>query len=552
MIMDFDEILNKCGNGERYQYVLLALYSYLMFVTSMHNFSQNMISFVPDHWCYHDELENKSIADVRAIYNQFENPSCTRLALVDPDGKSSIISEEHCDRWIYNYDYGFKSMNTELNWVCDSAYKAPVGHSFFFLGSMLGTLTFGLLGDRIGRILALIFANLCGFLGDFSTIFADDLTSFSLARFVSGLAVDADTYLMYILVLEYVSPDLRNYGLSIAMGIFYCIGMITSSLLAIYVGHWKIFLVCSSLPLVLIVTYYFLVQESAQWLITRNDINGAVKRLKRVAKFNSRSVSEHDFDAFRSYCQLNAQDKEQNANGKKATIKDIFKTRHLRNNMIYMLTIFTIITLCYNTLARSVEGLGISPFISFSLSALTLPVSGIIQAKIQRSFGRKATSISSMLLTGLFTATSGIVLSLWKDPSVFLLVSLMLLSRLGISIVFGATLLFSTELVPTCMRSRGLAVAHVAGAAASLLSPYIMHLGTYIRAAPSIILCLLFFSSAFICLLLPETNNRKLPMTIEEGEEFGKGDRIFGFLRRSHEEADDKKNTETHQKLMPE
>lgn len=222
--MDFDEILVKCGNRHRYQYLLLGLYSLLMFITSMHNFSQNVIGFVPDHWCYHKQLENRSFAQIEAIYNQFDYPSCTRLETIGPDhdGRNATVSGEQCDRWIYNYDFGFRSMNTEvssaihsygyissiilsnslyaqLNWVCDEAYKAPVGQSFFFIGSMFGTLIFGILGDKIGRIKSVILANLCGFLGDFSTIFTSSLVAFSTARFVSGLAVDANTYLMYIL-----------------------------------------------------------------------------------------------------------------------------------------------------------------------------------------------------------------------------------------------------------------------------------------------------------------------------------------------------------------
>ncbi|KAM8706264.1 hypothetical protein ACLKA7_010525 [Drosophila subpalustris] len=545
--MDFDEILAKCGNCHRYQYLLLGLYSLLMFVTSIHNFSQNVIGFVPDHWCYHEQLENRNFSQIAAIYNQFEKPSCTRLTTIDFDGgNGTTVSHDRCDRWIYDYDYSYRSMNTELNWVCDEAYKAPVGQSFFFVGSMCGTLIFGFLGDKIGRIKALILANFFGFLGDFSTIFTDNLIAFSITRFISGLAIDANTYLMFILVLEYVSPSLRNTGLSMSMGVFYCLGMICSSLLAVWVGHWKKFLLCSSLPLLLVIFFYFLVQESAQWLVTRNDVDGAVRRLQRVAKINRRSISESDINAFRSYCQKSQENKQE-----QDKFTDLLKTPHLRKTFFQMLFVFMIITVCFNIMSRNVEGLGISPFIMFSLTALTLPVSGIVQANIQNRIGRKGSSVSATLLTGVFTAASGIVLSLCKDSSVFLVVTLNIISRFGISVCLGSTLLFSTELVPTSVRSRGLSLAHVAGAAASLLSPYILHLGTYYRAAPSIILCLMFFTCAYVCLLLPETANRKLPITLAEGEEFGKRDRMFDFLRSSRKKSNaiDELEPETCEKL---
>ncbi|XP_017023331.1 organic cation transporter protein [Drosophila kikkawai] len=527
--MDFEEILAKCGHSSRYQFLLLALYGYLMVVVSMHYFSQNVISFVPDHWCYHEQLENRSFAEIEAIYSGFEKPSCTRLERIDENGRNHTQSSKRCSRWIYKYDFGYRSMNTELNWVCDEAYKPRVGQSLFFVGSVCGTLVFGLLGDRIGRIKALILANWCGFLGDFSTIFATNLVSFSISRFVSGLAADANSYLMYILILEYVSPSLRNVGLNTVLGSFYCLGLIGASWLAVWVGHWRLFLACSSVPLLLVTLFYFLVQESAQWLVTRNDIDGAIRRLQRVAKINRRQVADEDFRSFRSYCEEHYR-KEAKAEQTNVRLLDMLKTPRMRSTAIKLLLIFIIITPCYNTIARNVEGLGISPFVMFSLNALTLPPSGYLQGLLQDKIGRKATSVSWMTITGLFAAAAGLVIAQGSSRSVVLLVGLTLAARFGVSIADGASSQFSTELIPTSVRGRGVAVVHVAGFAASFLSPYILHLGTYFKPAPSIILGLLFLSGAYVCLLLPETRNRKLPMSLAEGEEFGRGEGIFDFL----------------------
>ncbi|KAH8374648.1 hypothetical protein KR200_002676 [Drosophila serrata] len=559
MAMDFEKILGKCGDCHRYQYMLLALYGLLMFIVSRHYFAQSVISFVPDHWCYHEQLENHSYAEIASIYAPFESPSCTQLASIDWDSRNATASGKPCTRWIYNYDHGFRSMNADLNWVCDSAYKARVGQSLFFLGSMCGTLLFGILGDRIGRIRAMVLANWCGFLGDSVTIYAQSLVTFSASRFASGLAAEANAYLMYILVLEYVSPSMRSVGLNLTMSIFYCLGMISASWQAVWLGNWRSYMAWSALPQVLVTCFYFLVQESAQWLVTSHDLDGAVLRLRRVAKFNRREVSEADFELFRQHCKTKMSEVNSRMSlQKQARLVDALKSPRLCLRLIYVLVVFTIITLCYNTMSRNVEGLGMSPFVMFTLFALTLPPSGIVQILTQRHLGRKFTSVTSMVVTGTLTAVSGIMLSVWREPSVGVMVALMLASRFGISVTSGATMQISAELVPTCVRSSGLAVVHVAGAALSFLSPFILHLDTYFRAGSSIILCLLLLFSAWICLLLPETRNKKLPMSLAEGEEFGQDERMFDFLRRSKAETreengrDDLKADGTNEKLMAE
>jgi MFS family permease len=74
-----------------------------------------------------------------------------------------------------------------------------MGQSFFFVGSMLGTLALGVMADRIGRLPVLVLSNVLSFLGNAATSFTYLLTEFAASRLVAGLATDTNFFMMYII-----------------------------------------------------------------------------------------------------------------------------------------------------------------------------------------------------------------------------------------------------------------------------------------------------------------------------------------------------------------
>lgn len=224
----------------------------------------------------------------------------------------------------------------QLNWVCQNAWKSTIGQSIFFVGSVIGSLVFGILADKFGRLHMLIIANLMAMLGNGLTVFGTTVTTFAMCRFIAGLATDTNFVMMYILVLEYIRPSMRTFGLNLCIGLFYCVGSVASPWVAVWLGDWRMYLVVTAVPGVVVVLFYVCVQESALWLISRNDIDGAVACFRRVAKFNGRTLRPEVFDEFRKACEERQLATKSTKAGEKATLLDLFQTPRLRKSTLIL------------------------------------------------------------------------------------------------------------------------------------------------------------------------------------------------------------------------
>lgn len=193
-------------------------------------------------------------------------------------------------------------------------------------------------------------ANTVAMMGNILTIFGTDLISFSIFRFISGLATDSNFVMMYILgkymkishpkiyinihftlVMEYLRPSLRTVGLSICIGFFYCLGSMAAPWIAVLMQSWRGFLLATSIPLITVPLFYFIVPESVQWLISKQKYDKAVQCLQRVAKINGKVVDESVYREFIDECK-----RSQIHTKVKANLWGLFATPRLRRNTLIL------------------------------------------------------------------------------------------------------------------------------------------------------------------------------------------------------------------------
>ncbi|XP_013098934.1 organic cation transporter protein [Stomoxys calcitrans] len=544
--MDFNQVLEKCGNFGRYQWVLLMLYGCTNILSSMHYFSQTLISFTPEHWCYHPQLANKSFEDIDKIYRQFTKPHCTLLEKFDEESGIAVPAKDggECREWFYRRQDGYESITTELNWVCDDAFRNAVGQSFYYVGAVVGTIGFGCLADRIGRLPALLMTTMTGALGDFLTSFVGNVTFYAISRFISGLSTDTFYMLMFILVFEYLSPKKRTFGLNIVPAFCYCTGLMLSPWFALWVQTWRKYLLVASVPALLVLTYPLLACESANWLLTRRKYERAVKCLKHVAKFNGRQVEEKVFEEFVKFYKQKIEVEDEKLKSSNDTFWRMFRTPRLRKFTIILLVKSGIVTMAFDIISRNMEGLGSSPFKLFSYTAISSIPGGLTIIAFQNIIGRKGMASLSLLVGGIITAITGFLIAFMDAKSNFVLLGIMVgLGRYGAVVAHDAEVQYCAEIIPTSVRGRGVANIHVVGYACSFLNSYVIYLATFYRPLPAIFISSIMFMGAALCLCLPETLNTKLPETLSDGEVFGLDQKWYYFPCWSRNRKNSKMST---------
>lgn len=137
-----------------------------------------------------------------------------------------------------------------------------------------------------------------------------------------------------ISVLEYMRPSMRTFGLNLCIGIFYCLGSMVTPWIAVWLGSWQSYLLYTSLPIAIVPLFYFILPESAQWLISKNDIEAAIVCYRRVARFNGKVLDNDTIESFRAHHRNQMMKQGSSTNG--PGLLGLFRTPRLRRNTLIL------------------------------------------------------------------------------------------------------------------------------------------------------------------------------------------------------------------------
>lgn len=579
--MSYEDILNKAGDFGLYQKLLCAiLVFYTTFLCGLNYYTQIFIFSTPNHRCqlsHIDGLQREFGADwdqvrpwipveqgysskceaisinnsTKDTFEQHAKSYFANLFAPDPDAYNHArdnvlnfvdnVDHKQCDEgWVYDHRMIFNTITSDSDWVCQDDWKPLFIQTIFWVGNTVGCCLWGFTNDYWGRKPTVLITHSVYFLAGIATIFAKDFVSLSICRFLVGSAHHTVSHLPYLLVVEYCGVKSRTFPLLMVM-VSYSVASMTVPWLAFALNDWKQLAVIGSVLILPIIAGYKLIPESPSWLLVKGRTEEAKVILKRVAKING-TIEDDDSTLF-SEKELFFDETPDS----KASLLTLFKTPNLRMNALRVNIICMMGYMCYYGHVQNTSNLGDNHYMNYFLGALVEIPCWSIPFLINK-LGRRWPLLVLFTTSGVCGVAYGFV------PEEFPWVSMTvaLVGRLTVNAAYFICLQYASEIFPTVIRGQGIAMCEIVGGIAIFLSPSVVYLAKVSPVLPLLILGVCSIAGALATFFLPETAQKSLPQTMEDGRDFGTDQSLCYCICKKSTNRYDGKNSRTAGKYIPE
>ncbi|KAK6169539.1 hypothetical protein SNE40_020577 [Patella caerulea] len=531
--MKFNNIIEILGDFGKYQKRLY----YLLCLPAVTNALLTLISVftlaIPDHRCRLSQPYNDTSYQPRDAFQQlYVNHSIPR----DTDGKWSSCkrydvnltqiterslvhvnaTQEDCNSWVYDTSVFIDTFMTEQNIVCQYTIYRSHANMIMMAGRFVGSLGFGVFADLLGRKVALMVGLVLQIAVSFATAFAPNFTVFMVCRFFVGFASSGTFMSGFVIVMELVGPSKRSRS-GVVMMLFWCIGLFLLGLLAYFIRDWSNLQLAVSIPIVFLLSFYWIVPESPRWLISKGKTKKAEKILRKAAEVNKVKLPVNLFDE-----ATLSKDK-----GGQTKVWQMFTSPILLIRTLIIFLNWMVVSMVYYGLGLNVGNLGGDIYLNFTAANIVETAAYVLCLILLDRWGRKALHCTSMLLGGIACILTIFPVLYLDESSEWIVITLSMIGKLGASAAFTVIYIFSAELYPTVVRNSALGASSLFARIGGMVSPYVADLGKLVTGDFGTALPLLVFGGASVAagllsLLLPETLNQTLPETIEDAKQIGR------------------------------
>lgn len=524
---DLEELMSHLGEFGKYQLQQYCLHLLAALTAGLHMLSLLMVAAVPPHQCNSPEVNlSSSITETYNLTFLNWNTSIVSEHLPRPLDSCHYLDRDNvtreCDSWTYDTTYIQSSRAMEWNFVCSRRWMGAVAQSSYMFGVFVGAATLGTMADKYGRKIIFYVSTVLQLVFGVSVALVNNYYIFLVFRFLYGIFGSAGAYITaFVLTMELVGPSKRTVC-GVFMQLIFAVGFMVVAMWGAIIQNRMWLQIVFGMHSVLLLGHWWLMDESPRWLWAQGRVAEAIIIVQRGLKINGSNV-QVDAAKLISKAKTQHEIKEEKSYG----ALDLFKTPNLRKKTL---------NVCFNWFANSIAYYGLtlnmgnivtSPFLTLFLNAvMEAPVNIFIIFTLDRT-GRRCLVSAFMMIGGvccIFAAGITGTTSKWAN---IIRITIVLMGKSCVAGSFAVVYNYTAELFPTVVRNTAVGIGSMCARFSSTLTPMIFLLDSLDPRMPTALFGLIVLTAGYMALYLPETLNQPMPETMEDGENFGKGDTCF-------------------------
>lgn len=404
----------------------------------------------------------------------------------------------------------------DFNLECNEWLRALSG-TLNSAGAMISLPLAGFISDYYGRRVSIVFFSfniaLVGVVRSFSVNYA---MYASLQFAITALGAGAFSA-AYILATEIVGPRYRVIT-SATMSSMFAFGQALLGVIASLVLEWRHLTLVLFSPVFLLVSYLWIITESHRWLLSKGKKYEARKTLQRAAYLNGRTISDKTMDYLLTAIpnQIAASE---NKNNEERLFFRVLKSPVLLRRCCTTPILWITTTFIYYGLSINSVGLSGNMYLNYIATA-AIEIPGFWTAVlVLNKIGRRTTLFLGFIICGFCCIGFAFTPKNMNGMSLFLFLT----GKYCTGLLMTSLYLYTVELYPTRHRHSFLGVSSMLGRIGSVVAPLTPPLMVYWSGIPSIMFACMAIISGLLVLTQPETRGLKVPDTLEEAEQLGRG-----------------------------